>query len=493
MYLGIDLGTSEVKAVLVDDAQRCVARAGVKLQLSRPQRLWSEQAPEDWWQATCDVVKQLRASARQALSSVTAIGLSGQMHGAVLIDAADRVLRPAILWNDSRAFGECEELERAVPRSREITGNLAMCGFTAPKLLWLRRHEPECFARVAKVLLPKDYLGLRLTGDHVSEISDSSGTLWLDVGRRDWSDAMLAASGLDRSHMPRLVEGNMARGLLREELRRDWGIAGEVTVAAGAGDNPAAAVGVGVIEPGDALLSLGTSGVMFAASDRFLPDPDAAVHAFGHALPQRWCHMAVTLSATSCLSWAARITGSASEVALAEAAESAVIEDAPLFLPYLSGERTPHNDPRAQGVFFGLGSGTDRAAVAYSVLEGVAFALSDGYAALCAAGDTVSQAAFVGGGSRSRFWGRLISAASGVALVRPAGGDLGGAFGAARLARMALTGAAPAEVCTKPRVHDVIEPEPLLAERLATRHARHRRLYVLLREEFQHCAPGGRA
>lgn len=491
MYLGIDLGTSEVKAVLVDDAQRCVARAGVKLEISRPQRLWSEQAPEDWWRATCSAVAQLRSGAPQALSAVSAIGLSGQMHGAVLLDAEDRVLRSAILWNDGRAFAECDTLEAAVPQARSITGNLAMCGFTAPKLLWLRRHEPDCFARVAKVLLPKDYVGLRLTGEHVSDISDSSGTFWLDVGRRDWSEALLAASGLDRSHMPRLIEGNMVRGTLRDALRREWGIAGEVVVAGGAGDNPAAAIGTGVIDPGDALISLGTSGVTFVASDRFSPWPDAAIHTFGHALPQRWCQMAVTLSATSCLSWATRLTGSASEADLARQAESADIERAPVFLPYLSGERTPYNDARAQGVFFGLASCSDQAAVAYSVLEGVAFALADGYTALAAAGNSVAQATFVGGGSRSEFWGQLIAAACGISLVRPAGGDLGGAFGAARLARMALSGADPVVVCSKPRVHDVIESNSSLAARLAPRQARYRRLYGLLRDEFRQSAASG--
>lgn len=414
------------------------------------------------------------------------------MHGAVLLDAAGWVLRPAILWNDCRAFAECDALERDVPQSREITGNLAMCGFTAPKLLWLRRHEPQSFARIAKVLLPKDYLGFRLTGDHVSDISDSSGTLWLDVGRRDWSERMLAATGLDRSHMPRLVEGNAVRGTLRDDLRREWGISGEVVVAGGGGDNPAAAVGTGVIEAGDAMLSLGTSGVMFVASERFMPDPAAAVHAFGHALPQRWCHLAVTLSATSCLSWAAQLTGSATESELAVLAESAVIEEAPIFLPYLAGERTPYNDARAQGVFFGLTAATDQAAMAYSVLEGVAFALGDGCAALTAAGDSVERATFVGGGSRSAFWGRLIAAASGISLVRPKGGDLGGAFGAARLARMALTGADPAVVCTKPQVHDVIEADPGLADRLAPRQARYRRLYALLKDEFHQPTDGGR-
>ena len=493
MYLGIDLGTSAVKLVLVDEAQRCVARAAVALNISRPQRLWSEQTPEDWWQATCSAVAQLRGAAPQALADVAAIGLSGQMHGAVLLDPAGWVLRPAILWNDARAFAECDALERGVPQSREITGNLAMCGFTAPKLLWLRRHEPQCFARIAKVLLPKDYLGFRLTGDYVSDISDSSGTLWLDVGRRDWSEKMLAATGLDHSHMPRLVEGNAARGTLRDDLRREWGIAGEVVVAGGGGDNPSAAVGTGITEPGDAMLSLGTSGVVFVASDRYTPDHAAAVHTFGHALPQRWCHMAVTLSATSCLTWATRLTGSASESELAVLAEGAVIEDAPVFLPYLAGERTPYNDARAQGVFFGLASGTDQAAVAYSVLEGVAFALGDGYAALTAAGDSVAQATFVGGGSRSAFWGRLIAAASGISLVRPMGGDLGGAFGAARLARMALTGEDPAAVCTKPQVHDVIEPDPVLADRLAPRIARYRRLYALLKHEFHDASAGGRS
>jgi len=488
-YLGIDLGTSEVKLMLIDGEQQVLATGAVALTLSQPHPHWSEQDPESWWQATLEAVAAVRLAAPAAFAALRGIGLSGQMHGAVLLDGEDRVLRPAILWNDTRAEAECAELEAAAPDSRAITGNLAMPGFTAPKLLWVRKHEPALFAQVAKVLLPKDYLAFRLSGEFVSEMSDAAGTLWLDVARRDWSDTMLAATGLGRAQMPRLVEGNQPGGQLRDTLRREWGLAQNVVVAGGAGDNAATAIGMGVIGAGQAFLSLGTSGVLFAGNDRYQPNPEQAVHAFCHCLPQRWHQMSVILSAAASLAWAARLTQTADVAELARlaqaAAQSTDLANAPIFLPYLSGERTPHNDAAAAGVLFGLRGSPERALVGYSVMEGVAFAMADGYAALRATGTHIEQASFVGGGSRSRFWGQLIASATGITLLRHQDGDVGAASGAARLALMAATGAAAEDVCTAAPVAEEIVPDRALAAVLPERLARYRRLYGALKQEFR--------
>jgi xylulokinase len=486
-YLGIDLGTSEVKLMLIDGEQQVLATSAVALTLSQPHPHWSEQDPEAWWQATLVAIADVRRAAPAAFGALRGIGLSGQMHGAVLLDATNQVLRPAILWNDTRAEAECAELEAAAPDSRTITGNLAMPGFTAPKLLWVQKHEPALFARIAKVLLPKDYLAFRLSGEFVSEMSDAAGTLWLDVARRDWSETMLAATGLRRSQMPRLVEGNDAGGQLRDALRRDWGLdpARTVVVAGGAGDNAATAIGMGVIDAGQAFLSLGTSGVLFAGNDRYRPNPEQAVHAFCHCLPGRWHQMSVILSAAASLAWVAKLTQTLDVGELAALAQTADAACAPVFLPYLSGERTPHNDARASGLFFGLHGYTDRAALGYSVMEGVAFAMADGYAALAATGTRIGHASFVGGGSRSRFWGQLIASATGITLLRHQDGDVGAAFGAARLALMAATGAAPEAVCTVAPVAEEIAPDPALCAILPERIGRYRRLYGSLKQEFR--------
>jgi len=324
MYLGIDVGTSGVKVVLVDDAQRVVDQETAPLRVSRPRPLWSEQDPEDWWRATEAAVAALKDRQASALSGVRGIGLSGQMHGATLLDGKDRPLRPAILWNDGRSGAECAELEGRVPASRSITGNIAMPGFTAPKLLWVARHEPEIFAQVAKVLLPKDYVRLRMTGRHASDMSDAAGTLWLDVGARAWSEEMLAGTDLALRHMPELFEGSEATATLVPDVAARWGVPPDARVAGGGGDNAAGAVGTGVIAPGNAFLSLGTSGVIFAASDGFRPNPDQAVHAFCHALPGTWHQMSVILSAAACLSWVTKLLGGANEAAvMAEAANAA--------------------------------------------------------------------------------------------------------------------------------------------------------------------------
>lgn len=368
MYIGIDLGTSGVKAILLNEQGDVVASHTEKLTVSRPHPLWSEQDPEQWWQATDTAMKAL--GAQHSLRDVKALGIAGQMHGATLLDKSLQVLRPAILWNDGRCGEECQLLEEKVSASRQITGNLMMPGFTAPKLLWVQRHEAAVFSQVDKVLLPKDYLRLRMTGELASDMSDAAGTLWMDVARRDWSDEMLAACDLNRDAMPALFEGSDVTGQLRPEVAQAWNMP-QALVVGGGGDNAAGAVGVGMADAGQAMLSLGTSGVYFAVSEGFLSKPESAVHSFCHALPGRWHLMSVMLSAASCLDWAAKLTGLASVPALIAAAQSADESAGPVwFLPYLSGERTPHNNPQAKGVFFGLTHQHGPAELARAVVEG---------------------------------------------------------------------------------------------------------------------------
>ncbi len=489
MYLGIDVGTSEVKAVLVDQDQHLVAIGKAALDVQRPRPLWSEQEPDSWWRAAQAAVAQIQSGHAAELAAVRGIGLSGQMHGAVLLDAGDRVLRPAILWNDTRSAEECAELERRAPEMRRLTGNMAMPGFTAPKILWVARHEPKVRRRTAMVLLPKDYVRLRMTGERVSEMSDAAGTLWLDVAARDWSDTMLAATDLDRGNMPRLVEGTEPSGQLRPEVARAWGMGDGVIVAGGAGDNAASAVGLGAVADGQGFISLGTSGVLFVACDGFRPNPDRGVHTFCHALPGVWHQMAVMLSAASCLRWLTRVTGAADESALlaeVEELDPGAVVRAPLFLPYLSGERTPHNDPFAQGVWFGLRHDTDRAALAYSVLEGVAFGLADGHLALREAGGAVTSVSLTGGGSRSRRWARLIASTLALPLAVTEGSEVGAALGAARLGRLAAEPEADAaSVCRAPPVVEVVEPARAWREVLLPRFERFRALYPPLRPLFR--------
>ncbi|MFP5392495.1 MAG: xylulokinase [Gammaproteobacteria bacterium] len=488
MYLGIDLGTSHAKVLLMDETGRIRATAGQPLAVSRPRALWSEQDPKHWWTAVERAMLILRQSHARELLAVRGIGLSGQMHGATLLDAQDRVLRPAILWNDGRSERECEELLLREPHLHEIAANLAMPGFTAPKLLWLARHEPGLFRQTASVLLPKDYLRLCMTGEKVSDMSDASGTLWLDVRARDWSDALLNATGMTRRQMPRLVEGSAPSGRLLPAVAQAWGLSERIVVAGGGGDNAASAVGIGAVRAGQGFISLGTSGVLFAVTDRLRPNPGAAVHAFCHALPERWHQMAVMLSAASCLSWLAGTVGACDVVGLlAEAAAltRAERERAPLFLPYLSGERTPHNDARAQGVFYGLGHESSRGALAYAVLEGVAFGLADGLAAL---GSAPAELSLVGGGARSTLWAQLIADALDVPIVVHEGGDAGAALGAARLGAMAA-GLSEAAVCARPPVQRRFVPDPVCSDRLLARHRRYRELYARLQSLFRHGLP----
>ena len=478
MYLGIDIGTSGVKVVVIGDGGELLATARSPLTVSTPAPNWSEQDPEDWWSATSRAVMQLSVEQRR---TIRAVGLSGQMHGATLLDAADRPLRPAILWNDGRSQKQCADLERRVPDSRAITGNIAMPGFTAPKLLWVSENEPDIFAAIRSVLLPKDFVRLQMIGDKASDLSDSAGTLWLDVAKRAWSDAMLDACGLSRAHMPRLFEGNAVTGRLRAEVAVQWGME-RVPVAAGAGDNAAGAIGAGVIGEGDALLSLGTSGVIFVATAAFRPNPDKGVHTFCHAIPGVWHQMSVHLSAASCLDWAARqlgLEGAADVLALAEQAGEAAGPE--IFLPFLSGERTPHNDPNLRAGFLDCDHQTNPARLAAAVLEGVAFAHADGLSVLREAGSRVERLSMIGGGSRSRYWGRVIASSLDVELDYRDGGEVGPAMGAARLAMLAESGSDPAAVCTAPPIIETVRPDPQIAEALAPKLARYRQIVETLK------------
>jgi xylulokinase len=468
MFIGLDLGTSGLKGVLVGEDQAVLAEATAPLTVQRPHEGWSEQAPSDWISAAESVLDQLSAT---GLGAVRGIGLSGQMHGATLLDKGDEVLRPCILWNDTRAHEEAAELD-GDPMFRRVTGNIVFPGFTAPKLLWVRAHEPPVWKRVAKVLLPKDYLRLWLTGEHVGEMSDAAGTSWLDTGKRDWSDDLLTTTGLTRDHMPRLVEGSQISGTLRPALASRWGLPSGVVVAGGGGDNAASGVGVGVVRAGEAFVSLGTSGVLFAANDGYQPDPATAVHTFCHALPDTWHQMGVILAATDALNWYAKLVGTDAAQLTGELG-TLQAPGKTLFLPYLGGERTPLNSASVRGAFTGLEHATDRQAATRAVLEGVTFAIRDCRDALAATGTKIQHLLAVGGGSRSDYWLKLVATALDCPVQLPVAGDFGGAFGAARLAMMAATGAG-AEIATLPQIARTIDPDPALTDAFDAGHARFR-------------------
>lgn len=480
MYLGLDLGTSGVKALLIDAEQKVVGSGHGSLDVSRPHPGWSEQNPADWIRATEEAIAELKAAYPRELAAVRGIGLSGQMHGATLLDAGGNVLRPCILWNDTRSHAEAARLD-ADPRFRKITGNIVFPGFTAPKLAWVKANEPAIFAKVAKVLLPKDYLRLWLSGEHISEMSDSAGTAWLDVAGRRWSPELLAATDLDESHMPHLVEGTERAGQLRAELAAKWGMAPSVVIAGGAGDNAASACGMGTVRPGSAFVSLGTSGVLFAANGAYLPNPESAVHTFCHALPNAWHQMGVILSATDSLNWLSNITGKNAVELTGELGDELRAPSGVNFLPYLSGERTPYNDAAIRGSFTGLAHEIDRAGMTQAVLEGVAFAFRDSLEALEKAGTRLERVTAIGGGSRSRYWLKAIATALGVPVDIPADGDFGAAFGAARLGLIAAEGADPYAVCTPPATAETIEPVAALAGAYDQAYRRYRRLYPAIK------------
>jgi xylulokinase len=467
--VGLDVGTTGVKALAISPDGDVLARAEETYDLSTPQPGWSEQDPEDWWQAA------ERALARLG-GETTAIGLSGQMHGLVVLDDADRLLRPAILWNDQRTEAECAEIEERVGLARliQLTGNRALTGFTAPKLLWLRRHEPDTYGRIAHVLLPKDYVRLRLTGEHAIDVADASGTLLFDVAGRRWSDEMIEALELDASWLPRSFESPEISGET----------AAGIPVAAGAGDQAAAALGVGVDRPGPVSVVLGTSGVVFAALPGFAADPEARVHAFCHAVPAGWHAMGVMLSAAESLRWLRGALGSRHEYEdlLTAAEEWPPGTEGLTFLPYLTGERTPHADPHARAAFTGLTLRHDLGALVRAVLEGVAYGLRDSLELLRDLGVDPRAGHASGGGARSALWLRILASVLGLP-IRRAATDEGSAFGAALLGGVAagVFRDVHEAVASCVRLLDPVEPDPRWSGAYEDGYQRFQQLYPALR------------
>lgn len=475
MYLGLDLGTSGLRAVLADDRGQTVAQATAALSVQNPHQGWREQDPDIWVSALRRVLGELGQTSGAALSRLRAIGLSGHMHGAVVLGADDAPLRPCILWNDTRSAAQAASLD-AMPDIREISGNIVFPGFTAPKLMWMAKHEPELFDRIAKVVLPKDYLRLYLTGEHVTDLSDAAGTSWCDVSQRRWSDQLLAAGGMRADQMPRLVEGSEPSGRVRQAICDEFGLPEGVMVVGGGADNAAAACGSGCVQEGQAFVSLGTSGVILVARDRCQPDPGTAVHTFCHALPERWYQMGVILAATDALNWLGRMTGEAPADLAGLLPARPERPSATHFLPYLSGERTPHNDADIRGAFVGLDIAQDRGDLAAAVMQGVGFALADSLAALQATGAQIDHLFALGGGTRSSYWLHALANILNVPILRPADGDFGAALGALRLAMLG-DGHSATDIMVQPDVAQSIEPDPALRAAYDASYAQYRALY----------------
>lgn len=457
MLVGLDLGTSGVKALLVDEAGTPIGSANASLDVAHPHAGWSEQNPADWLDACRATLIQLVADYPSEMKLLQGIGLSGQMHGATLLDADGQVLRPCILWNDTRAHAAAAKLD-ATGGVREASGNIVFPGFTAPKLVWVAENEPEVFQNTAKVLLPKDYVTFWLTGIYATDMSDAAGTSWLDVAARDWSDDLLAASGMRRDQMPTLFEGSDVIGQVREDLAADLGLPNGVAVVAGGADNAVAACGVGAMGEGDGFVSLGTSGVVLAARDGCYPAPETAVHTFCHAVPERWYQMGVMLAATDSLNWFARIVGDDAATLTDALGDDLQTPSALKFLPYLSGERTPHNDSTIRGGFVGLDIAHTRDDMTRAVLEGVCFGLRDSLEALQATGAKLDRLLAIGGGTGSRYWLELLATVLNKPLEIPAKGEFGAALGAARLAICGVTKTPVENVMRKPEIAEVIQP-----------------------------------
>ncbi|MGH6924419.1 MAG: xylulokinase [Propylenella sp.] len=485
MFLGLDIGTTAVKSIIVDADQTVIADASVEHPTIRPEPGLSEQDPASWIAAVRECLAGLRAKAGVALSAVEAIGLSGQMHSPVLLDRNNEPLRPALLWNDSRGQEECAELTRAVPGVARLTGVVPMAGFTAAKLLWIRKHEPEAFAKIAHVMLAKDFVRLWLTGEVGSDVSDGAGTQLLDEARRCWAEPVLAAVGLSPEQMPRLHEGTAVAGRLRSSVAAQFGMRPGLPVAAGGGDAAAGALGLGCIDNDQGFISLGTGTVFVVVQDRYAPAPETMLHNFAHCIPDRWYQMAGMLNGASCLAWVLSLIGEADASAvLARVGERYRRPSQVVFLPYLTGERTPHNDPRARGVFFGLGLETDPSDLVQAVLEGVAFSIRDARERLRVAGCDCRAPGVTGGGARSELWARIIASVLGEPIVRYVGGQFGPALGAARLAMIASTGRSVQDVAVAPVVAQTIAPDAALAGAYDESFAKYTTLYQSVKELF---------
>ncbi len=474
-YLGLDLGTSGLRALLVDSEGGPLASAERPLAVSHPHFGWAEQDPSDWITALNGVMDELRSKS-DAFGAIAGIGVAGHMHGATLLDSQGTVLRPCILWNDMRAHLEAAALDK-MDRVRTLSGNIVFPGFTAPKLVWVETHEPEIFRQIDMVLLPAAYLNFYLSGDAFADMSDSAGTSWLDVGKRSWSETLLEAGHMRAAQMPRLVEGCQRGGTLRRDLAARWGLGPNVAIAGGAGDNAAAACGIGALREGQGFVSLGTSGVVLVAREACAPRPESAVHSFCHAVHDSWYQMGVMLSATDSLNWLSRLVGQIPADLTAELGGTLLPPGRELFLPYLSGERTPHNDANMRASFSGLSIGSSRQDVTKAVLEGVAFGLRDSLEALKSTGAQIEQLAVIGGGARSDYWVKLIATVFGVPLRKPTAGEFGAALGAARLGICAATGLAADAVMTAPYFAPQIDPDLALRPQLDVAYAAFQNAY----------------
>ncbi len=438
MYIGIDLGTSSVKMILIDNYQKIIASTNSSLSVQSPKDGYYEQNPQEWINSTMECFDSLKLQKPNEFSETISIGISGHMHGATLIDKNGEVIRPCILWNDTRSHEECSEFENQRFDVRSISGNITMPGFTAPKINWIKKFERDNFNKIFKVLLPKDYLRFYLTGEYFSEMSDASGTLWLDIKKRKWSEKLLSCSFLEEKHMPNLVEGNEEAGILKNKLKEKLNFKYNVTVVGGAGDNAAAAAGMGIIEQSQSFISLGTSGVFFTPTQNFLSNTGDAVHSFCHCLPNKWHLMSVMLSASNCLDWICSITNTSISETLINVekyfSNTNDLLNSSFFLPYLSGERTPHNDPYIRGSFHSMKTTTNSTNLQYAVIEGVSFGILDGINSILKVNHNFEKIFMVGGGSKSKFWIELLASLLNRKLSVCDQSEFGAALGVARLA-----------------------------------------------------------
>ncbi len=438
LFLGIDISTTGAKALLIDASGAVVSSCSTPLTLSTPRPLWSEQDPRDWWAGVAESIRRALAEARVGGEAVTAIGMTGQMHGLVLLDEQGEVLRPAILWNDQRTGPQCDEIRARLGRKRliQITGNDALTGFTAPKILWVAQNEPEIYARARHILLPKDYIRYKLTGIYASDRAGGAGTLLFDLKTRTWSPEVLEALDIPAAWLPETYEGPAVTGPVGAAAAAETGLKAGTPVVGGGGDQAAQAVGVGAVQPGIIALTLGTSGVVFAATESPLIEPEGRLHAFCHAVPGRWHFMGVMLSAAGSLQWYrdTLAPGTDFDALVGEAAAVEPGSEGLLFLPYLTGERTPHPDPLARGAWVGLTVRHTRPHLTRAVLEGVAFGIKDSFTLIQGAGlGAITQVRISGGGARSALWRQIMADVLGVPLVTVNTTE-GAAFGAALLA-----------------------------------------------------------
>jgi xylulokinase len=487
-YLGIDVSTTGVKALLIDGQGGVIETATTDLPLSTPRPLWSEQNPADWWDGAIKSIQQVIAKSGISGNDIEAIGLTGQMHGLTLLDEAGQVLRPAILWNDQRTGAQCDEIRERLGKRRlvEITGNDALTGFTAPKILWVREHEPDVYAKVRHILLPKDYVRFKLTGDYAVDKADGAGMLLMDVKRRDWSGEVLEALDIPAAWLPRAYEGPEVTGHISDEAAQLTGLKAGTPVVGGGGDQAAQAVGVGAVAPGIIALTLGTSGVVFASSAEPFIEPEGRLHAFCHSVPNRWHMMGVMLSAAGSLRWYrdTMAAGVDFDALVKPAADIPAGSEGLLFLPYLTGERTPHPDPLARGAFVGLTIRHSQPHLTRAVLEGVAFGLRDSFELMKSAGLTeIKQVRASGGGARSLLWRQILADVLGVELVTVNTTE-GAAYGAALLAAVGA-GVWPDvdTACTScVKVTGSTAPQPEVVAQYEPVYQQYRALYPALKE-----------